>query len=200
MLHVKQKPEGYLLSQAESTFAKFAQTKLSWIWGSFTSPGVNLSCQQIRDRVLDYTNCLMTDCRLTECSGRTIRKAEGGGWFLARKNFFSGRWPVQEFSFFFWVQPFVGFFFAEWRIIWRKIVAVIFASSSFHGFITNQLNDQFQEPLLPVPNWLVSLIGRALHRYRRDQGFESRTSLTYFFSGFLFATAKVAYVTWSSFK
>ena len=111
MLHVKQKPEGYLLSQAESTFAKFAQTKLSWIWGSFTSPGVNLSCQQIRDRVLDYTNCLMTDCRLTECSGRTIRKAEGGGWFLARKNFFSGRWPVQEFSFFFWVQPFVGFFF-----------------------------------------------------------------------------------------
>ena len=27
------------------------------------------------------------------------------------------------------------------------------------------------------PCWLVSLIGRALHWYRRDQGFESRTSL-----------------------
>ena len=27
------------------------------------------------------------------------------------------------------------------------------------------------------PCWLVSLIGRALHRYRRGQGFESRTSL-----------------------
>ena len=33
----------------------------------------------------------------------------------------------------------------------------------------------------PVPIWLVSLIGRALHRYRRGQGFESRTSLTIFF-------------------
>ena len=32
-----------------------------------------------------------------------------------------------------------------------------------------------------VPIWLVSLTGRALHRYRRGQGFESRTSLTFFF-------------------
>ena len=48
----------------------------------------------------------------------------------------------------------------------------------------------------PVLNWLVSLIGRALHRYRRGQGFESRISLTiFFFLGFLSATAKVAYVT-----
>ena len=31
-------------------------------------------------------------------------------------------------------------------------------------------------------------------RYRRDQGFDSRTSLNCF-SGFLFATAKVAYIT-----
>ena len=33
---------------------------------------------------------------------------------------------------------------------------------------------------------------RALHRYRRGQGFESRTSLV-LFSGFLFVTATVAY-------
>ena len=38
-----------------------------------------------------------------------------------------------------------------------------------------------------VPSWLVSLIGRAVHRYCRGQGFESRTSLN-FSSGFLFAT------------
>ena len=36
-------------------------------------------------------------------------------------------------------------------------------------------------------------IGRGLHRYRSGQGFESGTSLN--FSGFLFATAKVAYIT-----
>ena len=33
----------------------------------------------------------------------------------------------------------------------------------------------------PAPSWLVSLKGRALHRYRRGQGFESRTSLNFFF-------------------
>ena len=32
----------------------------------------------------------------------------------------------------------------------------------------------------PAPSWLVSSIGRALHRYRRSQGFESRTSLNFF--------------------
>ena len=32
----------------------------------------------------------------------------------------------------------------------------------------------------PSPSWLVNLIGRALHRYRRGQGFESRTSLNFF--------------------
>ena len=41
----------------------------------------------------------------------------------------------------------------------------------------------------PAPSWLVNLIGRALHQYRRCQGFESRTSLNFFFQAFLFATA-----------
>ena len=39
-----------------------------------------------------------------------------------------------------------------------------------------------------------SLIGRALHRYRRGQGFESRTSRI-FFSGFLLPAVKVVYIT-----
>ena len=41
---------------------------------------------------------------------------------------------------------------------------------------------------------LVQLV-RALHRYLRRQGFESRTNLIFFFSVFLFATAKVASIT-----
>ena len=54
----------------------------------------------------------------------------------------------------------------------------------------------YNEPIQrPAPSWLLSVIGRALHRYRRGQGFESRTSPIFFFSGFLFATAKVAYIT-----
>ena len=31
-----------------------------------------------------------------------------------------------------------------------------------------------------APSWLVSSVGRALQRYRRGQGFESRTSLNFF--------------------
>ena len=42
----------------------------------------------------------------------------------------------------------------------------------------------------PVLNWLVSLIGRALHRYRRGQGFESRISLTFFFFRLSFRNCK----------
>ena len=33
---------------------------------------------------------------------------------------------------------------------------------------------------LPAPSWLVSSIGRALHRYRRGHGFKSRTGLNFF--------------------
>ena len=32
----------------------------------------------------------------------------------------------------------------------------------------------------PAPRWLVSLIGRAMHRYRRGQGLEFPTSLNFF--------------------
>ena len=51
----------------------------------------------------------------------------------------------------------------------------IISSSSFHGFLIN-------EPIQwPAPSWLVSLIGRALHRYRRGQRFESRIEAWIFF-------------------
>ena len=32
----------------------------------------------------------------------------------------------------------------------------------------------------PAPSWLVSSVGRALHRYRRGHGFKSRTRLNFF--------------------
>ena len=32
----------------------------------------------------------------------------------------------------------------------------------------------------PAPRWLVSLIGRAMHRYRRGQGLEFPTGLNFF--------------------
>ena len=47
----------------------------------------------------------------------------------------------------------------------------------------------------PAPSWLLQcIIGRALNRYRTGQEFESRKSLI-FFSGYLSATAEVAYIT-----
>ena len=65
--------------------------------------------------------------------------------------------------------------------------------SHIHNFVII-LSRVYNEPIQrPTPSLLVGLI-KALHRYHRGQGFESRTSLN-FFSGFLFATAKVAYIT-----
>ena len=69
-----------------------------------------------------------------------------------------------------------------------KFIGTKETETSFHEEKTNQFND-----LLPV-GMLVSLTGRALHRYRRVQEFESRTSLG-FLSGFFFAAAKVSYIT-----
>ena len=52
--------------------------------------------------------------------------------------------------------------------------------SYIHNFIII-LSRVYNEPIQrPAPSWLVSSIGRALHRYRRGQGFESRTSLNFF--------------------
>ena len=52
--------------------------------------------------------------------------------------------------------------------------------SYIHNFIII-LSRVYHEPIQrPAPSWLVSLIGRALHQYRRGQGFESRKSLNFF--------------------
>ena len=75
-----------------------------------------------------------------------------------------------------------------WIVAKRKpayvayITAMIFLQiiphSIFHIFIISWV---YNEPIQwPAPSWLVSLIGRALHWYRRGQGFESHTSLSFF--------------------
>ena len=50
-----------------------------------------------------------------------------------------------------------------------------------HNFIIILLQ-VYNEPIQrPAPSWIVSSDGRALHRYRRGKGSESRTSLNFFF-------------------
>ena len=48
---------------------------------------------------------------------------------------------------------------------------------NFIIILSRVYNEPFQRP---APSWLVSLIGRALHRYRRGQGLESRTTWIFF--------------------
>ena len=47
-------------------------------------------------------------------------------------------------------------------------------------------------PVWPVPSWLVSSVGRALHRYRKGHGFKSRTGLNLF--QVLFSTTRFSSV------
>ena len=54
-------------------------------------------------------------------------------------------------------------------------------NSCIHNLIII-LSRIYNEPIQrPAHSWLVSLTGRALHRHRRRQGFESHTSLIFFF-------------------
>ena len=72
-------------------------------------------------------------------------------------------------------------------------VGMIIAVSYIHNFIII-LSRVYNEPIQrPAPSWLVSLISRALHRHRTSRvRIPHKTEL---FSGFLCATAKVAYIT-----
>ena len=53
----------------------------------------------------------------------------------------------------------------------------------------------------PAPSWLVSSVGRALHLYRRGQGFKSLRALIFFRSHFsttgsvVFIAARIAYIS-----
>ena len=88
-------------------------------------------------------------------------------------------------------SAFSGFLFATAKVAYltAKIFIHIILYSAIHiywfSYIHNFiiiLSRVYKDPIqLPAPSWLVSLIGRALHRYRRGQGFESRTSLIFFF-------------------
>ena len=67
---------------------------------------------------------------------------------------------------------------------WEQVVELVRDKlvkgfSYIHNFIII-LSRVYHEPIQrPAPSWLVSLIGGALHRYRRGQGFESRKSLNF---------------------
>ena len=54
---------------------------------------------------------------------------------------------------------------------------MIFIYSELHHHPSWVYNEPIQRP---APSWLVRLIGKALHQYRRGQGFESRTSPNFF--------------------
>ena len=81
------------------------------------------------------------------------------------------------------MQPFVGFFLCGVKNHLKED-----RRSYFRIIILSRVyNKPTQRPVL---NWLVSLVGRALHRYRRGQGFESRISLNIFFFRLSFRNCK----------
>ena len=84
---------------------------------------------------------------------------------------------------------------AGWRIIWiiwyddhpsyNSSPRSSHIWFSYNHNVISILSRVYNEPIQrPVPTWLVSSIGRALHRYRRGQGFVSLTSLFFLFCFF----------------
>ena len=47
-------------------------------------------------------------------------------------------------------------------------------------YILRHLRIYYELTKWPAPSWLDSLVGRALHRYRRGHGFESWSGLNFF--------------------
>ena len=91
---------------------------------------------------------------------------------------------------------------AGWRIIWiiwyddhPSYNSSPRSSHIWFSYINNVisiLSRVYNEPIQrPAPTWLVSSIGRALHRYRRGEGFVSLTSLFFFFQAFFWQLQKL---------
>ena len=57
-----------------------------------------------------------------------------------------------------------------------------FRYMNFHMFtcILHLVRVYYELTKWPAPSWLDSSVGRALHRYRRGQGFKSRSGLNFF--------------------
>ena len=71
-------------------------------------------------------------------------------------------------------------FSAVYIILWSFVYS--FALLTFHGYNYYM----YESTMWQAPNWLDSLVGRALHWYHRGQGFESHSGLNFFqafFSG-----------------
>ena len=114
---------------------------------------------------------IMNNCKLSACKG---------GWKEGR-----GKWKVEvggasrgKYDFKYSSSPHSSH-------IWFSYI---------HNFIII-LSQVYNEPIQrTAPSWLVSSIGRALHRCRRGHGFESHTSLNYF-QAFFSQQQKVASLT-----
>ena len=62
------------------------------------------------------------------------------------------------------------------------------------SFINPHFSGLLRTNMMSAPSWLVSSVGRALHRYRKGQGMQ----IPYrpeFFPGFIFTTAQLVFIT-----
>ena len=73
----------------------------------------------------------------------------------------------------------------------KKRGSLIFVSSPQCTSMISYIYSHYS-PRGPAPNWLVSSVGGALHRYRRGHGFKSRTNLN--FSGLISSTSSVVFI------
>ena len=104
-------------------------------------------------------------------------------------SWFNCTWPYfAHFVLFFFFLLFFCFYYYLSSVHYyedRFHIHVINRSSNIWlSYIHNRLfttsRVYFEPTQWPVPSWLVSSVGRALHQYHRGHGFKSRTGLNFF--------------------
>ena len=73
----------------------------------------------------------------------------------------------------------------------KSLLMRVFIISGLGALLSGR--DNLEPTSWPAPSWLVSSVGRALHRYRRGHGFKSRTGLNFFQALFHYCLSSANY-------
>ena len=127
---------------------------------------------------------------LSSCEKKAWKKfrleRDSNPWPLRRGHGFESRSSLNFFQAFFSQLLKLRSNCEDLSSIWSFIRSSNICSIYLHSFI-HPSRVYYELTIWPASSWLDSSVGRTLHQHRRGHGFESRSSLNFFFSGSVFS-------------